>query len=147
MASSLGKEIVVPDGMIEFINLHVKENNYVVISYNDSTDCNSCSFLPLTYWKYYQREVNKYKIKNILIAQSAEHDLIKYFDDFGISYPVIFDAKGEFKLKNKLSDNPKYHTIIINKDKKVIWIGSPVLDHRTWDLFIQMLKSLEKGKK
>ena len=138
------KEGAVPDSMIQFINRYIEENNYIVILYIDSAGCTPCSLQPIAYWKFRQNEMDKFGINILLIIQNSDHNMIKsLLDGLGMSYPVVFDDHGEFKQRNKFSDN----TIIINQDKRVIWMGSPVEDYREWGDFIEMMELLEMKKK
>mgnify|MGYP000925728807 FL=1 len=41
---------------------------------------------------------------------------------------------------NKFPKNPQYQTFLLDKDNKILLIGSPIGNHHIWNLYKQIIK-------
>lgn len=42
-----------------------------------------------------------------------------------LNFPVLFDSTGRFKIVNKISNNPREMTFLLNRENEVLLIGNP----------------------
>ena len=96
-------------------------------------------------FKYYDKDFSTYKINILLVTERNNREEITILlESMSINYPVIYDDNHEFVNKNKFMKNPLLYSFVINKKKEIIWLGSPITDKRTWDLFCKQMQK-KKG--
>ncbi|MDR3094340.1 MAG: hypothetical protein LBU62_06860, partial [Bacteroidales bacterium] len=56
-----------------------------------------------------------------------------------IKIPFIYDKQNLFYSQNKLSIDPLYHCFLLDKDNKVLLVGSPISNPKMWALYKQRM--------
>lgn len=135
----LGSTIKFPKSMEDSLKAHLDKNLLIIVV--DSTDCTSCTLQNIDMLKLYRERFMEFDIRILLIVQKKYKNIKSILDDMRIDFPVFYD-NSEFIVENKLVDNPVLHTFLINRKKKVIWIGSPIRTEDSWNLFCQMMKKV-----
>ena len=103
----LGKELIFNPQGETVVDSLLREHDYLLVSYMDSTDCTPCS-------------MDKFHVTQAHYKDLQEYDIA-----------VVF-IKKEFKSDNNLLANPLYHDFIISSTRKIIWISNPFFDSHTW---------------
>ncbi len=51
-------------------------------------------------------------------------------------YPVFLDTAGVFERSNPgLPANPVFHTFLLDRENRVVLVGSPIGNAKMWDLY------------
>ena len=141
-----GKEIVVP-GQIEYkvlgrdtICSDLWGNQYKILTYIDSVGCSSCQ-MGLHFWQEiietFERE--QLDVSILFVIHSKNYPLLSrelIAADF--NYPVIYDHNNLFDKLNQFPPAP-YRTFLLDKNNKVILIGSPVDNRQIWDIYKELI--------
>lgn len=115
---------------------------YKVLVYTDSVGCTSCR-LNLHLWKIYMEEVDK--------DLPGQVDFLFYFQPKnrkelghilrreGLKRTVFIDEKGELNRINSFPEGMVYQCFLLDRDNKVLSIGSPALNPTIWELYKQVI--------
>ena len=143
--SFLGSTLFIPQSMETEFNKYVNSSENLLVIIIESEDCHECALNNFNMLKYYDKDFSTYKTNILLITERENREEITMLlKNKSINYPVIFDDNHEFVNKNKFMKNPLFYTFVINNKKEIVWIGSPITDKRTWDLFC---KQMQKNKR
>ena len=56
-------------------------------------------------------------------------------DDIPFDLPVFYDPDGAFERANpQLPANPLFHTFLLDRDNRVVLVGSPIGNPKMWEL-------------
>lgn len=140
----LGSTIITTDSLTTSIQSHYSDKDYIMLIYFTSEDCAPCVLEKVNLLKTYKNEFSKFRTGIILMIQDCnKNDDVKFImKEMGIDYPLVFDYKESFKSKNKAMDKNICQTFIMNKQNKVIWIGSPIQNEKSLTLYRKMMKKL-----
>lgn len=149
IARWLGKEIVIPEGSIYQIGDTAVEYcfdaaDFKIVTYVDSTGCTACR-MKLNEWDKFINEIkgiddveinfvliigtkDKYQVTDILKINSFDH-------------PVIIDTEFGFSKLNKISEDVKLHTFLLDKDNNVVIVGNPINNPKMKELYYKLLKN------
>ncbi len=142
-----GKEIVLPDSlgvMIQDIPVEYDFSfaDYKIVTYIDSKGCTTCS-MKLTPWNDLINEFKTIEGVDVhflmILNKDAEDEIVSILKRNFFRHPVSFDPEGTFKEKNSLPVSPSYHTMLLDRDNKVVAVGNPVLSPKIKDLYRQIL--------
>lgn len=139
----LGSSISFPGPMRDSLKNYSDKNLLIIVI--DSTDCTSCTLQNIDMLKMYKEKFIEFNIDILIIAQRKNKNVESILDNMGIDFPIFFD-NSEFIIKNKLMYNSLLHTFLINREKKVIWVGSPIRTENSWNIFCQMMKKIADGQ-
>ena len=145
------KQIVLPRDMImikegkicPYLNRDNKDLNTMVF-YIGEEECSDCRISHL--WDYSElfelsQETGSFEI--MIIFSPLEED-ISYVQDRILStyfpYPVYLDIHSLFSDLNKLPDDIRFHTFLLDSDGYPILIGNPLDNKRIRTLFNHILK-------
>ena len=142
--SWIGKEIKFPvDGVFTRLGkdtvFQFPKRPYIIVNYIDSAGCVGCRLRTLE-WKNF---MNKLEIKYpemvsllfyIQAKDTRELMWILRGDDF--SYPVCIDKGGDFSKINQLPSDEVFGTFLLNVNKEVLFVGSPVGNPSLEQLYI-----------
>ena len=146
-----GRKIELPDSlafMIQDIPVEYdfSDADYKVLTYIDSKGCVTCR-MKLMSWSDL---VNEFKSidgvdVNFLMILNTEvrDDIISGLKQNFFRHPVSFDSKGIFHYKNSLPSEHEYHTLLLDRDNRVIAVGNPVENPKIMDIYRQVL--IENG--
>lgn len=137
IAEMKGKVIIIPDDTSFNAMKDSVVTSYAVVEYIDSSSCVSCRF-NMEKWNELIQLYQSYKsdMKFFFILESKPTKQIIYtmrWDKF--YYPVMFDSKGLFAKENKLPKSNEYHTMLIDKDYKIVAVGSPATNSQVDDFY------------
>lgn len=128
------------------IYIQKRQKPNIVVYYN-LQGCSSCKLKELLEWKILLNSIDSLKseefyIKFVMNVGNQQNkvtvDLIAY--DF--RYSVFYDLKGNFEKLNKLPWDPIYHTFLLDKNNKVILVGSPIHNDKMWNLYKKTINTL-----
>lgn len=147
-----GKQILFPENMC-FVNFEgdtvcskMPDNSKKVIVFVDSVGCVSCK-LQLAKWKKFIAEIDSLSedtIPFIFIFQTdnlKEVGLLLKQDDF--SLPVCMDINGDFNRINKVPNDIRLQTFLIDESDNVSLLGNPIHNVAVRDLYIKELTDIE----
>jgi hypothetical protein len=142
----LGKELILPPDM-EYKILgrdtlcpDLWEKSYKILAYVDSAGCTSCQ-LGIPQW---QQIINICKSSNLdvsflFVVHSTNYENFGYellLDNF--NYPIIYDRKNRFDELNHFPPFP-YSTFLLDKDNKILLIGSPINNPPMLELYMKLI--------
>lgn len=138
--SYLGKTLAVSKSVQEsFVNPTLRAK-YIVVVYLDSTSCTPCSIKNLK--QYELHDFKKFDVKIIVVINNQDSIHInRNIKDYGINCPVIFDIYGEIKKNNPFLKENLFQTFVIDANRRIIWLGSPIETSQTWKLFKKMISN------
>lgn len=122
---------------ISFDNFDYKDSSKLssnlIIYYLDSTQCTPCALENILLWRKFKKELKENDLNIIVISNDVRiYPLAK---DMGIEYSILLDTANVFKTKYIKSEDLKLYTFVIDTNKKVIWIGNPLYDSQSWNMF------------
>jgi hypothetical protein len=137
-----GKEIILPID-IECTHLgrdtlypELWNNSHKIFTYIDSIGCTSCQ-LGLPQWKQLIDScIRQYvDVHFVFVVHSTNYRQFGQelrLNDF--TYPVIYDRHNDFDKLNHFPPAP-YRTFLLDKDNKVLLVGSPINNPTMWELY------------
>lgn len=145
-AKWLGSEVVLPNGVVFSAPTDSlwKNNTLHIIMYIDSTECTPCSVDNIIMWNKseYEKYMSKYKIDILLVFGTTQETVVReLMANYSISYPYAIDKRRNLLRANDFLSDKKFHTFIVDSNRKIIWLGSPIYSEKTWGLFTEMLDS------
>ncbi|MDR1122068.1 MAG: hypothetical protein LBM08_14310 [Dysgonamonadaceae bacterium] len=107
-----------------------------IFTYVDSIGCTSCQ-LGLPEWKMLidscsQQQMDVGFIFVIHSSNFRQFSLEVQFN--GFDYPLIYDYHNSFDRLNHFPPTP-YRTFLLDKNNKVLLVGSPVNNQKMWELY------------
>jgi hypothetical protein len=135
-------KIVFPDAVQPEIEQYMQKHEHTVVIYIDSSECTPCSLNHLSLWKKHRNELTQNKTGILLIIHNSDEDaVINVLTQKKITFHFIIDRGRKFKLKNReafgLSNG---NTFVMDKNKNVIFYGSPIASEEKWKSFVKLLK-------
>ncbi len=138
----MGKEVKVPDGITfkimgrDTICSDLWNKSRKILVYVDSIGCTSCR-LGLSQWKE-KIDTCRSVYPDVGFLFVIHSDNYKKFERevrfSELDYPIIYDYRDEFHKLNKFPPDP-YRTFLLDKNNKVLLIGSPIHNPKIWELF------------
>ena len=143
-----GKEIIIPPAVTfkhfgkDTLCNYLWDKPYKIFVYVDSVGCSSCQ-LGLQAWKgIVQNHSRKIDLGFIFVVHSSNFNrldtdvLILDFD-----YPIIYDYNNYFDKLNNFPPAP-FRTFLLDKDNKVLLIGSPIGNIEMWEKYKSVMASV-----
>ena len=143
-----GKEIKFPTRSVftiqgkDTVDFEFKNADYKVVTYIDSVGCTSCK-LQLHRWKELVAEVDSLtggRVPFLLYFHPKDRKELRYLtrrDDF--TYPVCFDEQDELNRLNQFPSDMTFQTFLLDKENKVVAMGSPVLNPKVKELYLGLI--------
>ena len=152
LASLLGREIVIPDGLrcrIQNtpIDYDMSASDFRIITYIDSAGCTPCRMkLPL--WDSFINELKKLddvSVDFLMILNSEPGPEIETnVKGASFQHPIAFDPEGRYDTINSLPDGNAYYTLLLDADNRVICAGNPVLNPKIRELYRKQILGEQK---
>lgn len=143
-----GKEIKFPDRPVftlygkDTVDYSIPESTYKVLVYVDSTGCVDCK-LQLQKWQElieYTNSISNGEIPFLFFFYPKDYkELCQIFKRDLFDMPVCIDFKGELNKLNNFPLLPQFHTLLLDKDNKVVVIGNPVHSTDIRSLYIKKI--------
>ena len=129
----------------EVLDACIAANDFTILCYIDSADCTYCSMQWLDLQTYRERELEKLKTGIVLIVGNTdEEEVYEALSLLQRKYPVVFDKSTNLKKNNAFILN-QHSVIAVNKEKEVVWLGLPIENENTWNLFCKNLRRLSRS--
>lgn len=61
------------------------------------------------------------------------------FEKEKMTVPLFFDHKNAFFVKNKIPKENNLHTFLLDKNNRVVLIGSPINNEKMWNLYKEVI--------
>lgn len=118
-----------------------------MVVYLDSAYCTSCTLDKMRMWNGLIADASKYKggLQYVFIAAPKPEQLEDtYFsiDDSQLDSPVYIDTAYAMRAANPdLPDGNEYHSVLIDEDGNVLFVGSPVGGDDLKELYNKTIRS------
>ena len=112
-----------------------------LIVFCDSTSCNNCAIEAIYNWedyiKYAEELDGRLSYYFIFTPRKEETEDVKStLDATDFNYPIIFDSVGLFRRLNPhIPANKMFHTFLIDENGQVVFVGNPLWNMETENLF------------
>lgn len=144
----LNKVVLIPDDLVytrygtDTVEYSTQLSDYTILTYVDTVGCTSCQ-LQLERWLDWVtllKEESPYNISflfNFLPKDEEELcDLLRFYQ---FDIPVCIDRTDRLNSMNKFPPGGKYHTLLLDNEKRVVLLGNPVNNEQIADLYRQIL--------
>lgn len=140
----LGSNVVVNSQLGKIVQGELSEKDYILLLYFKIDDCVPCSLDKVNLLKIYESDWEKFKTGILLVIQDNDKkdEILSLMNDLDIQYPVFFDVGNHFKESNRAVQHEIAQTFVMDKENKVIWIGSPIKNEQTLIRYRKMMNML-----
>jgi len=123
-----------------------KKNRLVV--FVDSSECTKCRISNfIRYGGAVELSENgcPFEVLFLLsIAPESYAEMVEYVQLSGLDFPVYIDETNAFRSLNPaVPDDSRYHSILIDDEGKVLFVGNPSAGETMWGLFQKAVSGLE----
>ncbi|MCM1502618.1 MAG: hypothetical protein NC115_08155 [Bacteroidales bacterium] len=118
-----------------------------LVIYHDTSACSSCQINHL-YDKIDLYEMadslTTFDVMTVFSPREEEYDnVMKELMQVNFPYPVYVDTYGKFREANGcIPADARFHTFLIGRDGRPVFVGSPEASNDLWELFGKALKNL-----
>ncbi len=108
-----------------------------ILSYYDAEGCTPCKLKQLALWRGMMNEQAQIRYLYVLNTQNIAQKELKWtLEGMRIDYPVYLDTAGLFERSNPgLPATPVFHTFLLDRENRVVLVGSPIGNAKMWDLY------------
>ena len=143
-----GKSVIIPVRSVftvqgkEVVDFNYRDAEYKILVYTDSVGCTSCK-LQLPKWKQMIAEVDSLtggRVPFLFYFHAKDPKELRFYlrrDNF--TYPVCFEDDDYLNRLNRLPSDMTFQTLLLDKENKVVAIGSPVLNPKIKDLYLEII--------
>jgi hypothetical protein len=140
MKRFLGSKVDLPNTLVQQLPV---ENDFYLIIHLEAEDCIPCSLNKVTLLDYYKEDFKRFNTGIVLIIKEDDNkeQIKNLFAEMKIKHHLYFD-RNDYLLENNpiISANPLCRTFIIDKNMKVIWIGSPITNTKSIEGYREMME-------
>lgn len=136
-----GKKLIFPDFITDFVTgdtINLSESDFNILTFVDSVGCAGCK-MKLNLWMEFLEGLDSIAVdadfKSVLIVNAKSEELLKQIERDSYSYPIVNDTTGYLYCLNRLCDEDMLRTFLVDKEKRIIAVGSPVLSYGIAELF------------
>ncbi|WP_273494992.1 hypothetical protein [Rikenella microfusus] len=124
---------------------------YKLVAYLNSTQCDGCRLKDLLSWKYFMRQFDSIGTKDSVRFVFVFHPkdtaaLIERLQLYDFDLPVWIDRQGSFEQANALPEEASFHVFLLDRDNRVVLVGSPVGNPKMWELYKSTIARLGAGE-
>ena len=126
----------------DVVDFNYRDAEYKILVYTDSVGCTSCK-LQLPKWKRMIAEVDSLtggSVPFLFYFHPKDPKELRFYlrrDNF--TYPVCFEEDDYINRLNRFPSDMTFQTMLLNKENKVVAIGSPVLNPKIKDLYLEII--------
>ena len=127
-----GREIVFPEVMTDFLTgdtIDLSDADFTIFTYVDSVGCTGCK-MKLQVWREFLNSLDSAAnsdVRFVMVADGTDVDELSYITKrYGFEYPIYVDAGHRMADTYSFPDKVALQTFLLDKDRKVMSIGSPV---------------------
>lgn len=147
-------EIVIPPSLLSQCHrTHLEQARVTMIVYYDSVGCASCAIGRIAEWNYirnYYTDSLDGRVASLFIFAPARRHLRKVqiaLRDSDADYPIVVDSTGAFLRANPaIPSDRRCHAFLLNRENRVVAIGSPLYNDAVWDLYKRLLPELLRSE-
>jgi predicted nucleic acid-binding protein len=125
----------------EEISQYIQTHKYTAVIYVEPSQCTTCALSNLNTWKVHKKALDKNDVGILLVFRDQdENKIIEILKSLEIAFMFIFDKTGQFGTNNEMSlfeDN----VFVMDKDKNVIFKGSPIISEEKWNAFSKSINN------
>ena len=144
----IGRQVVIPNDLVytkygtDTVEYSQAYTDYKILVYVDTVGCTSCQ-LQLERWLDWVdclKNKSSYSVSYLFdfYPKDTEElvDLLRFYD---FSVPVCIDETDRLNQLNKFPAGGKFHTFLLDRDNKVVLVGSPVNNENIAELYRDIL--------
>ena len=127
-----GREIVFPEVMTDFQTgdtIDLSDADFTIFTYVDSVGCTGCK-MKLQVWREFLNSLDSAAnsdVRFVMVADGTDVGELSYLTKrYGFEYPIYVDADHRMADTYSFPDKVALQTFLLDKDRKVMSIGSPV---------------------
>ena len=126
----------------DVVDFNYRDAEYKILVYTDSVGCTSCK-LQLPKWKQMIAEMDSLtggRVPFLFYFHPKDSKELRFYlrrDNF--TYPVCFEEDDYINRLNRFPSDMTFQTMLLNKENKVVAIGSPVLNPKIKDLYLEII--------
>jgi len=149
----VGAEIHIPSNIVyksiskDTVSKSIFNHSYKILVYVDSTGCTGCR-LGLDEWKEIidRCQTKNYDVGFLFVVQSSDYGKFEHkLEMANFTYPIIYDITDNFNNANRFPSEDKFRTFLLDKDNRVVIIGSPIRDELIWKLYEEVLSKTKNS--
>ena len=110
-----------------------------VLVYYNAEGCTPCKLKELPLWHNLKGELPDSLAEFLFVLNTANttiQELNQTLAGFHFEHPVLLDTAGIFERSNpQMPDNPLFHTFLLDRDNRVVLVGSPIGNPKMWELY------------
>ena len=131
----------------DVVDFNYRDAEYKILVYTDSIGCTSCK-LQLPKWKRMIAEVDSLtggRVPFLFYFHPKDPRELRFYlrrDNF--TYPVCFEEDDYINRLNRFPSDMTFQTLLLDKENKVVAIGSPVLNPKIKDLYLEIITGKKK---
>ena len=131
----------------DVVDFNYRDAEYKILVYTDSIGCTSCK-LQLPKWKRMIAEVDSLtggRVPFLFYFHPKDPKELRFYlrrDNF--TYPVCFEEDDYINRLNRFPSDMTFQTLLLNKENKVVAIGSPVINPKIKDLYLEIITGKKK---
>lgn len=124
---------------------------YKFVAYLNSTQCDGCRLKELLMWKYLLRQLDSLRawdsVRLVFIFHPKDTaELVERLVLYDFDRPIWVDREGCFERANPhLPEDPIFHTFLLDRENRVVLVGSPVGNPKMWELYRKTIDRLVGG--
>lgn len=138
-----GKQIVLPS---EYESLSVSGipdiademyKRYKIVTYIDSSSCSECAFQLVKKWDELLRDIPLHADVGFIPVMYPydKEEITELLEQFKIEWPLLYDVKNEFIVRNKLNVLARNRTFMLDENNKIIVVGEPLNALPLWEVY------------
>ena len=152
MRSFMETSVVFPESMLVISDREVffyKDSirNPALVIYFDTTRCSICSIDRLYDKLPFVSKIDSLGLCDVKIVFSPTDeeyaDVLFALERLRFPYPIYLDAKKEFRRKNKIPEDNKLHTFLLDQNRRPVFIGDPSSSQRLNEVFLDVLNEIK----
>lgn len=147
-----GKKVIVPEENIVLLHnpMHIESpkcdgGTLKLVQLIDSTNCTKCYLRTLSRWNLYLNYEDNCQVRFFFYVEPNEttvKDIKEHFLNSGLQHDIYVDTCGEFRRLNPfLPKEQIYHTILLDENDKIIFVGNPILNQNIEILFRKIISN------
>ena len=136
-----GKQIVLPEVMTDFMTgdtIDLSDRDFTILTYVDSTGCTGCK-MKLALWKEYLDSLNSktdIDLNFVFIVNTVDSLALKrLLNMYAYNNYVFLDFHDKVNSVNKFPQESSCQTFLLDRNRKVLAIGNPVLSSKIGYLY------------
>ena len=147
----IGKQLVVP---VDSLQARIMGKDTVctdmlapqtkILVYVDSSGCSPCK-MELAAWSLRLEEIDTMHSRPVLLFMIDTPNMREI--DMGLraqgfEYPVFYDLEHQMGLLNPNLTKTRFNTFLLDKENRVVLVGSPANNDKLWELYKQQIRKL-----